>query len=76
MKEGQDYFAVALDGRPIKTLYTDDLLIPSRPLALALAAEWDEQLDSVDLRGMSLNTMVAKGVKARKDETLVAYMLR
>jgi chaperone required for assembly of F1-ATPase len=35
------YYAVTLDGRVTKTLYKDDLCIPSRALAVAIAEEWD-----------------------------------
>ena len=37
------YWAVALDGRIIKTMYKDPMPIPSRALAVALAEEWDSQ---------------------------------
>lgn len=35
------YWAVTLDGRVTKTFFKDDLLIPSRSLAVALAEEWE-----------------------------------
>jgi chaperone required for assembly of F1-ATPase len=35
------YYAVTLDGKVTKTLYKDDLYLPSRALAVALAEEWD-----------------------------------
>ncbi len=35
------YWAVTLDGRVTKTLFKDDLLIPSKSLAIALAEEWE-----------------------------------
>jgi len=34
------YWGVSLDGRVIKTMYKDDLYVPSRALAIALAEEW------------------------------------
>lgn len=37
------YWAVALDGRIIKTLYKDPMPIPSRALAVAVAEEWESQ---------------------------------
>lgn len=42
MSHGQ-YWAVALDGRVIKTIYKDAMAIPSRALAVALAEEWESQ---------------------------------
>ena len=44
------YWAVALDGRIIKSMYKDELLIPSRALAVVVAAEWESQHDVVDMR--------------------------
>lgn len=35
------YYAITLDGRVAKTFYKDQLAIPSRALAIALAEEWD-----------------------------------
>ena len=35
------YWAVSLDGKIIKTIYKDDLLLPTKALAIALAEEWD-----------------------------------
>jgi len=35
------YYAVTLDGKVTKTLYKDDLCLPNRALAVALAEEWD-----------------------------------
>ena len=36
-----NYWAVTLDDRVTKTFYKDDLIIPSRSLAVALAEEWE-----------------------------------
>jgi chaperone required for assembly of F1-ATPase len=35
------YYAVTLDGKVIKTLYKDNLLLPTRAVAVALAEEWE-----------------------------------
>jgi chaperone required for assembly of F1-ATPase len=35
------YFGVTLDGQLQKTLLKDDLLIPTKALAQAIANEWD-----------------------------------
>ncbi len=40
---GEGPFAIALDDRPIKTPYKHPLLLESRPLAEAIAAEWQAQ---------------------------------
>ena len=40
---GEGPFGIALDGRPIKTPYKHPLLLESRPLAEAIAAEWQAQ---------------------------------
>ena len=67
------FWAVQLDTRVIKTLYKDDMMIPSYALALAIADEWEAQLDTIDLRLMHVNNMVAKSFKMFHDETLEAY---
>lgn len=58
------YWAVTLDGRVTKTFYKDDLLIPSRSLAVALASEWEAQGDTIDIKSLHLNQMVAKAWRA------------
>lgn len=55
-------------------MYRDPLFIPSRALAIALAEEWDAQMDTIDMRQMHLNTMMAKGVRSTHDDTLPKYM--
>lgn len=65
---------MTLDGRVTKTVYKDDLLIPSRALAVALAEEWDMQRDKIDLKDLKLNHMLAKAVRASNDEVLMKYM--
>ena len=49
------YWAVALDGRVIKTMYKDPMPIPSRALAVALAEEWESQQEKIDLKTLHLN---------------------
>jgi len=55
VSQSDSYFAVALDGRVTKTLYKDDLLIPTRALAVAVAEEWDMQGERIDLKSLVLN---------------------
>ena len=35
------YWAVTLDGKVTKTMYKDNLLIPTKAMAIALAEEWE-----------------------------------
>lgn len=35
------YWAVTLDGKVTKSMYKDDLLLPTKALAVALAEEWE-----------------------------------
>ena len=74
IRPSESYFAISLDGRVIKTMYKNPLPIPSRALAVALAAEWDQQIDTIDMRQMHLNTMMAKAIKCSYDPSLVDYM--
>lgn len=41
-------FGVALDGRPVKTPAKAALVVPTRALARAIAAEWDAQTGKID----------------------------
>ena len=43
------YWCVCLDSRTIKTIYKDELYIPSRALAVALSEEWESQVEIIDL---------------------------
>ncbi len=55
--EGPQGFAVALDGRPVKTPARNALAAPTRPLADALAAEWDTQEGVIDPARMPLTRL-------------------
>jgi len=50
----QDGFAIALDGRPVKTPARAPLAVASRALADAIAAEWSAQGETIDPRTMKL----------------------
>jgi chaperone required for assembly of F1-ATPase len=69
-------FAVALDGRKVKTPAKAELVVPTRGMAEAIAAEWDAQAEEVDPHSMpftrSANAAIDK-VAHQKDE--VADML-
>lgn len=49
-----DGFAIALDGRRVKTPARADLVVPTRALAEAIAAEWNDSGERVDPRAMPL----------------------
>ena len=69
------YYGIALDGRPLKTMYKDKLIISSRALAVALCEEWEAQEERFDLKTLFLNQMIAKAVRAANDPTLASYFL-
>lgn len=73
MSHGQ-YWAVALDGRVIKTIYKDAMAIPSRALAVALAEEWESQQEKIDLKSLHLNQMFARAIRATHDPSLAIHM--
>ena len=50
-------WTVALDGRTIKTPGRAALCLPTRRLARAVAAEWNEQEDEIDLTAMHLTRL-------------------
>ena len=50
--ETEDGFTVELDGRRVKTPAKAPLVLPTRGMAEAVAAEWDEQTESVNPAAM------------------------
>lgn len=66
-------FTVTLDGRPIKTPAKAALIVPTRPLAEAVAQEWDAQTGLVDPRTMpvtrSANAAIDK-VRTQRAEVI------
>lgn len=54
---GEGGYPVLLDGRPIRTPAKAPFAVPSRELALALAAEWDAQKDAIDPACMPLTRL-------------------
>jgi chaperone required for assembly of F1-ATPase len=64
-------FAVALDGRPVKTPARRALAAPRRPLGEAIAAEWRAQTEFIDPAGMPMTRLantIIDGVAAAQDE--------
>jgi ATP12 chaperone protein len=53
-KSHGSYWAVTLDGKVTKTMYKDNLLIPCKAMAVALAEEWDSQHESINLKSLHL----------------------
>ena len=61
-------FTVQLDGRPLKTPAKATLTLPTEALAEAIANEWAEQGETLDLQGMTL-TRLANVALDRTPET-------
>lgn len=64
-------FAVALDGRPVRTPARRPLAAPTRPLAEAIAAEWEAQSQQIDPAKMPLTRLantIIDGVAAAAPE--------
>jgi chaperone required for assembly of F1-ATPase len=57
VEDADGEFRVVLDGRPVKTPARRTLAAPKRPLAQALAAEWDAQRDVIDPAKMPLTRL-------------------
>ncbi len=76
---GEGGFALTLDGRKARTPGRAPLALPTRPLAEAVAAEWEAQGDSVDPTTMPLTRLANStidGVAPRAEEVradLVRY---
>jgi chaperone required for assembly of F1-ATPase len=48
VRETDDGFAIELDGRPLKTPAKTPVVVPTRAMADAIAAEWDAQGDQIE----------------------------
>lgn len=55
-------YQVLLDGRPIKSPAKADLLLPGKPLAEAVAAEWDGQSEKIEPATMPLMTYASTAI--------------
>src|SRR5215216_2434786 len=55
--EGEGDFAVVLDDRPVQTPVRHRLSAPTRPLAEAIAAEWEVQSELIDPARMPLTRL-------------------
>ncbi len=60
--EAEDGFAVRLDGRPVRTPGKQLLAMPNRPMAEAVAAEWEAQEETVDPRTMPATRAVNSAI--------------
>lgn len=70
VKDGEGGFAVTLDGKPIRTPSGRVVAVPVRPLAEAIAAEWQAQGETLDPLTMPLTRFansVVEGVIDRAD---------
>src|SRR5260221_10216995 len=55
--EGPDGFAITLDDKPVHTPSGRSLVAPNRPLADAIALEWNEQKENIDPLTMPLTRL-------------------
>lgn len=58
----EDGFSVRLDDRQVKTPAKNQLVLPNRPLADAIAAEWEEQAEDIDAHGMRLTRLANSAI--------------
>ena len=56
-KQSGSAWRILLDGRPVKTPALAELAVPTQSLAEAMASEWAEQGDTVDIQGMHLTRL-------------------
>lgn len=77
--EADGGFAIALDGRPVRTPAKSPLSVPTAGLAEAIAAEWSAQDDEVKPLSMLLTRLASTAIdkvpaeRARFVEELVGY---
>ena len=61
-------YALRLDGRPARTPARAELAAPTKALGDALAAEWDSQGETVELRAMALTRLLSTAIDRGADE--------
>src|SRR5262249_39988119 len=64
-------YRILLDGKPIRTPAKKDLVLPTRALAEAIAAEWETQTERIDPASMPLTRLANSaidGVTSREAE--------
>ena len=72
-------YAVTLDGRKVRTPAKAELVVPTRPLAEAIAAEWDEQVTEIRPHLMPMTQLASTAidrVRTRRDgviDEIAAY---
>ncbi|CAI2376107.1 unnamed protein product [Moneuplotes crassus] len=77
VSHSDQYYEIYLDRFSGKSLYKDEMLIPSYPLAIALAEEWAYQPAKphyLNPRSMKLNTLMAQAIRTENDENLQKYL--
>eukprot|EP00967_Tisochrysis_lutea_P072579 scaffold96824_cov22-Tisochrysis_lutea.AAC.1 len=57
LNAGEAGYQVALDSRPVKTPGRHPLILPTHPLALAIAAEWEWQTKACSFKILMEDTM-------------------
>ncbi|WP_417248491.1 ATP12 family chaperone protein [Celeribacter sp.] len=67
--EDEGGFAVHLDGRPVRTPAKAPLIVPTRALAEAIAAEWDAQDEQIDPHSMH----ATRGANAAIDRVTIHH---
>jgi chaperone required for assembly of F1-ATPase len=74
----EDGFTVLLDGRPVRTPAKNLLAVPSERLALALAEEWNAQVDIIDPSQMPVTRLVNSAVDgvAREADAVRAEIVK
>lgn len=74
--EAEEGFEIRLDARPVKTPAKAPLILPSRALADAVAAEWQAQEERIDPRLMPATRSANAAIdKVRPQQAEVAAML-
>ncbi|MDM7255674.1 MAG: ATP12 family chaperone protein, partial [Paracoccus sp. (in: a-proteobacteria)] len=71
-----DGWGVTLDGKPLRTPGKHPLIVPTKALAQAIAAEWDAQESVIDPNSMPLTRAANSAIeKVRPQREEVALML-
>jgi ATP synthase F1 complex assembly factor 2 len=67
---GEYHYYILLDKKKCKSMYLDEMVIPNKILATAMAKEWAKQKEYINLYSMHLNFYASSGIRISKNDGL------
>ena len=55
-------------------MYKDDLFLPTKALAIAIAEEWEAQKENINLKSLHLHNFIGRCVRVAEDNEIAEHM--